>query len=161
MKCDECMDRFLELDGNEPSGELAAHLASCPRCSEEARRLVAAFSFLAEEGRRKPDRDLTDGIMAALYMDSIGKAPKVEKEDVEAPLRTWLWSGAVIMVGMLLIPFSTILPELSGRYGSSLDITLHLILGLVITLYGTIFIASHMGLLRKIALRLENIGLRK
>lgn len=161
MKCEECMDRFLGLDGNEPSGELAAHLASCPRCSEEARRLAAALAFLAEEGRRKPDRDLTDDIMAALYADGVRKAPKVEEEDAVTPLRTWLWSGAVILVGMLLIPFSTILPALSGRYGSGLDITLHLILGSVITLYGTLFIASHMGLLHKVALRLENIGLRK
>ena len=164
MECNDYMDRFLELDREKPSGDLAEHLAACPRCSEEARRLNAAYSLMAKEGRKKPVQDLVPGIMAALQAPENSVpgiiSPFQEEDDDERPLRNWIWSGVFLLLGMMLIPFSTILPGLIGLYGKSFDITMHLILGLFITVYGTVFIISHMGMLRRV-LRLENYGLRK
>jgi hypothetical protein len=76
------------------------------------------------------------------------------KKRLELSLCNWIGTGLLILAGMLLIPFSTILPALS-RILPGLGVALPLVLGLIITAYAMLFAGSHMEALRRF-LRLEH-----
>ena len=148
MKCDEAMKLYLELDrGSEPSLEIAAHIAACPLCAREIRRLEYAFDTLEQAGSLRPDRDLAPAVMRRIAQEEspppvFGAAP-----DGELPFGKWIGPGLMILLGMLLIPFSTILP---GLFGPGLEVSLHIGMGALVTTYMTFFIGSHLSGLRRI-----------
>lgn len=154
MTCNLAMELFLLLDrGETPSPELAEHLRSCPSCAAEVRQIRSAMdSFLARAGF-SPGRDLSDPVMARIsalegtvHLESPAQEPR---RGLEISLSNWIVSGLVILAGMMLIPYSTIPPLLFRMLGPQWELPLHLVLGLVITTYTTLFIASHLGDLRR------------
>jgi hypothetical protein len=112
------------------------------------------------------DRDITAAVLAriaALDVHSEGKisdskgAAAAEKK---VSLRKWMGTGLVMLFGMVLTPFSTILADLTTRIGRDFEVYLHVILGTVISVYAAIFIVSHLDFLRDY-FRLQSAGLRK
>jgi hypothetical protein len=150
------MNRFLELDNGEtPSPELAAHLSSCPRCARE----IHSLGLLAESrkafGDIQPERDIVSAVMARIAETDLSSPEKIFPENrPELSLRNWVGTGLLIFLGMLLTPFSAILPKLS-RILPGFSIALPLVLGLIITVYAALFAGSHMETLRRF-LRVEH-----
>lgn len=147
MLCEYFRDRFDMLDaGEEPGPLLRLHLALCPACRAEAAKSRAALMAYRAATRRED----------AFRVDRAGSVPDRIEERVMAAVRIlprpkravsyrdWIVSGLVIAVSMALIPFGDDFNSIKAIFGMSYTLPLMLALGLVITLYGAVFIATHM-----------------
>jgi hypothetical protein len=156
MECKEYMNIFFELDnGEKPSPELAGHPENCPRCAQEIRSLNFLMESLKTLADIRPEGDIVSAVMARIAEPVLPSPEEMFSEKrLELSLWNWVGTGLFILAGMLLIPFSTILPALS-RILPGLGIALPLVLGLLITVYAMLFAGSHMETLRRF-LRMEH-----
>jgi hypothetical protein len=140
MRCETFRDRYDQLDsGEEPGFFLRAHLASCPECRLAAGRLEAGLQAwrAADEAEALRQGEILDQrIMAAVLL-----LPRPRKE---LHARNWALSGMVIFLSLALIPFSKDFSLLRQLFGEGYSLPLFLVLGLVLTLFGGVFIATHM-----------------
>jgi hypothetical protein len=147
------MRSFLLLDNAEelPPG-LAAHRESCARCAAWAREFLLLMESRTAFADIPPHTDISSAVMAR-----ISREPGEESLEGTLPLSmgNWIGTGLLILLGMLLIPFSTILPQLV-RDTPWLDVALPLVLGTVITLYATLFAGSHIKTLSRFLAETQN-----
>ncbi|HUX11730.1 MAG TPA: hypothetical protein VMW87_01805 [Spirochaetia bacterium] len=153
MTCDEAMSRFDDLDrGEELSGDLAEHLRSCSNCRRVIQRVslamdalpvatAAALSAVAAETDAGRVR-FADAVMRRVHEEP-EMAPAASQSE-RVPLMRWIIVGVIILVAMPLSSFSDSLVWLSRILGTSLIFPLHVVLGVGITLYALMFIASHL-----------------
>jgi hypothetical protein len=145
MLCEYFRDRYDRLDaGEEPGILLRLHFALCPACREEAAASRAALAAYrnAEHGADayREDRAGADRIEERV-MAAVRILPRPRRT---VSYRDWIVSGLVIAVSMALIPFGDDFNSIKAIFGMSYTLPLMLGLGLVITLYGAVFIATHM-----------------
>ncbi|MCL1818667.1 MAG: hypothetical protein FWG35_07025 [Spirochaetaceae bacterium] len=138
------MESFLALDNGEAlPPELADHRAGCSRCAREADELLALMRTRAVFAEIPPPRDITPAVMAR-----IGEKKAFAENRLLLSTINWVSVGLLILLGMFLIPFSTILPGLS-RATPWIDLALPLVLGFVVTIYASFFTGSHMKVLSR------------
>ncbi|MDR3200475.1 MAG: hypothetical protein LBT68_03350 [Spirochaetales bacterium] len=141
MECENFMELFLELDNNEAlPPALAAHLESCARCAAQIKALEAMMRSRAAFANIQPEEDIALSVMARISESGAVKNPP---EACPLSMGNWVGAGSLLFLGMLLIPFSTILPDLSALI-PGLPVVLPLVLGSAITVYAALFIGSHM-----------------
>ncbi len=156
MTCDRAMEAYLRLDRDEaPSRELAAHIESCPLCGREVWGLTASLQAFPPTADCRPGRDLAGPVMARIADLKAAPGPdalswRSREERPLLSLYNWIGTGLMILAGMILIPYSTIPPLLNRIVGPDWELSLHLVLGLVITIYTTLFIGSHLTDLRRL-----------
>lgn len=151
MLCEFFRDRYDRLDaGERPGLLLRLHLMSCPSCREEFERSEAAIAsyrraFGAEASPSGGSDDLEERIMAAVRL-----LPPPKRS---GGLRNWILVGLVIALSMALIPFGDDFNAIKALFGTSYTLPLMLVLGIVITLYGAVFIGTHMAELEPLVRR--------
>ena len=134
MKCDRAIRTLLHLDHfDHPDKRTAAHLSRCPRCRAEFDRLKRTIAILSDPGDVPIDDQLSERIMTSVRARSI----------VGTHYPAWIGSGILIMTGLVTLPYNPVMGYLARISGSSIDLTLALILGFGITTYLSIFIATH------------------
>jgi hypothetical protein len=147
MKCKEAMDAAYEYSGEYiPSFGLrfsmALHVLFCGRCASEMRLLQAArFSLQHDFFPVSPD-----------FVDAIlDRVNAVEDEDIPlvsmpggVPVRGWVIVGCVVLLSLATSFFNRDFISVAGSQGSSYLLPLGIIIGIVITAYGAIFIGSHL-----------------
>jgi len=141
MRCDEFLDRHDRLDsGEEPGLFLRLHLASCPACRARVAEQAAALEAIRAAAAGPLDAELEDAIedrvMAAVHL-----LPRPRRE---LHARDWAISGLVIFASLALVPFDANYGLLRDLVGESFTMPLCLVLGLVVTIYGAVFIGTHM-----------------
>lgn len=142
MRCETFRDRYDQLDSGEEAGFfLRAHLASCPECRRATDRLEAGLQAWraaaeADSEALRHGEMVDQRIMAAVLL-----LPRPRKE---LHARNWALSGMVIFLSLALIPFSEDFSLLRQLFGEGYSLPLFLVLGLVLTLFGGVFIATHM-----------------
>jgi hypothetical protein len=154
MDCEKFMQSFLLLDNGEKlSPDLAAHLKSCARCAARTEKLLLLMESRAAFADISPRADISSAVMARISREA-GKEHFAETRPILS-LRNWIGTGLFILLGMLLIPFSTILPQLV-RNTPWLDVVLPLVLGTVMTIYSTLFTGSHIKTLDRFLTTVRN-----
>jgi hypothetical protein len=135
MTCDKCMDRYLSLDNGEelPFG-VCAHVAHCDRCAAEIRRFESALEAMLESAP-DPERDLIPSIMLEIAVT----AP----EGHTVSFGRWIAVGCTLLLSVVLVPFGDSFGWASAVYGSKFQFPLFLVLGLVLAVYCTVFIGTH------------------
>jgi hypothetical protein len=135
MTCDKCMDRYFSLDNEEelPFG-VCAHVARCDRCAAEIRRFENALEALAEAAP-EPGRDLIPSIMQSIA--------ETAPDGQTGGLGRWVAVGCTLLLSVALVPFGESFGWASAAYGSKFQLPLFLVLGLVLAVYCTVFIATH------------------
>ena len=142
MKCEQFMDRFLALDNEEAMGFfMRRHLRSCVRCRRETGALTAAMDELLGFPGRFNEADVADRVMAR-----IGAVEYTY--DRRVSLSNWIGVGLVILVSMFLLPFSDSLIWLRGFFGGYIDLPYGIVMGLLVSIYMTVFAATNMDLLK-------------
>ncbi len=137
MKCDEAMRRVLEQgEGWGRSLSLRLHLRRCARCRAEAAALDAALRELRQTPLPGSDIDVSDAVMAEIE--------RRESYRRDVPMYNWVGGGLVILGSIVLVSFSDSLAWLRGSYGGNFEVPLSIVLGIVITLYASAFIATHL-----------------
>jgi hypothetical protein len=165
MGCEKIMNRFLATDGKRDlHSDITDHIAGCPRCLREVRNFEKAVALLSRSLERSPvAEDLSAAVLARIenwdiHIDE--KPAASEGVEKKVSLRKWTITGLIMLLGMVLTPFSTILADLSAMKGPDFEVYLHLILGLILSVYTGVFIVSHQDFLRDY-FRLPNAGLPK
>jgi len=152
MDCRDVTEYLLAMDNNEPlSPEVARHVESCPRCAREYRVLVAAVSDLthaADDPVPAADSALTLRVLDAVRAEAIGTdAPDAPRP---APLRNWVIAGTLLLGGLLGLRFSDVMSWLRNSFGPAIDVAMSVILGVFLTGYICILVASNLGRVRRV-----------
>ncbi|MBP7495197.1 MAG: hypothetical protein KA771_06860 [Spirochaetales bacterium] len=147
MICKEAIDHYLVLDQGEPiPPELQEHIDNCPHCRRLVHQMEAAFSSCRDSVEKIPCPDVAESVLKAI----------AEAERLTAPLPfrstspgNWIVPGIFLFLGILGLPFSTVLVTLVNHTGRSLEIWVPLVLGTTFTLYAALFAGSNLDWLRK------------
>lgn len=143
MRCETFLDRYDLLDaGEEPGMALRLHLARCPSCRDRVAAMDAALAAYREEAadeaaRLSPEAErLEDHIMAAVRL-----LPKPKRE---LHANDWAMAGLVLLGALALIPFDANFGIIKAFFGTSYSLPFALVVGVALTVFGTVFIATHM-----------------
>lgn len=141
MRCDEFLDRYDRLDsGEEPGLFLRLHLAACPACRDRVAEHEAALEAIRTAAAEPLDAALEEAI-AARVMAAVRLMPAPRRA---FHARDWAISGLVIFSSLALVPFDANYGILRELFGEGFTMPLCLVLGLVLTIYGAVFIGTHM-----------------
>jgi hypothetical protein len=147
MRCERCIDLYIESDNREelPFGA-RLHVSHCGLCRAEIERLESArlglLSLLPE-----PAGECSIRIMAAVHL---AKRPRRE-----VGFREWIVSFLVLLLSMLLAPLGSDFHWIKALFGTDFLIPFSLFFGVALTIYCALFIASHMDFLS------ERFGIEK
>lgn len=138
MKCDRFMERYLGLDNGENLPlPMRVHLLRCVSCRAEAAALRAVMNDMESFSISAMDRDVSDAVMSAV-LGSHGAYGK------RMALYKWIGTGATIFASIFVLTLSDSLALLKTHYGGNLEVPLSIVMGVVITIYATVFIGTHM-----------------
>jgi len=184
MKCEQAMEAILRLDnGAEPDATTQGHLSNCPRCRAEYSQLRRALDGLTKSLENASDVSAPDDLHRRKQVaDRIMSAVRAEAERVAArqtdsgsQLRrqtapasqnlagdtgwiaysTWISVGVLLLLGIIVLPYTEGFLFLRGVMERDLDAPLALTLGLVMSGYWALFIGTHIADLRRRLRRLH------
>jgi hypothetical protein len=144
MKCDEFKKIVYESEEKFSVRErlaLALHVFFCGRCSRELQRFEDVRELLVSDFI-PPSPDFEDAIMARLY------AEEQEQEVFDIPggvsTKGWVIAGIIILVSLATSFFGGDFISIAISQGSSFLLPLGIIIGIIISAYGALFIGSHL-----------------
>jgi anti-sigma factor RsiW len=141
MRCDEFLDRYDSLGPGEPMGYLMArHLAACDGCAAQVRAFESLRAELSAGARAEDEAAcelVEDRVMAAVRL-----TPTPQRD---FSLRDWIIAGSVIAASMVLVPLGEYFSRFDEAFGASYALPLSLVLGVAITAYASLFVATHMA----------------
>ncbi len=138
MRCEKAINRFLGLDQQERFPlALKLHLAHCAKCRSEVSSLLRTFSSLGDVSGVSMPRDMSEGVMRVIRLSSTTYGRSMS-------FFNWMSGELIIIASLVLIQFSDPLLWLEGHFGGSLEVPLNIVLGLVITVYSSVFIGTHL-----------------
>lgn len=141
MRCSTFLDRYDLLDsGEEPGFLLRSHMAFCPECRRQVSLLADGMHAWIEADAKDPQSRIHGNLVDQRVMAAISLLPRPRKE---LHARNWAVSGTVLLLSMVLIPFSKDFQFLREVFGEGYSLPLFLVLGIVLTLFGLVFIATH------------------
>jgi hypothetical protein len=155
MKCDEFKKIVYENEEKFSFRErlgLAFHVFFCGPCALELRRLEDARELLAS-GFIPPSPDFSDAIMTKIYAEE----QEQEVFDIPGgvPTKGWVIAGIIILVSFATSFFGGDFISIAVSQGSSFLLPLGIIIGIIISAYGALFIGSHLKELSVRFLRLH------
>ena len=177
MTCRSARELIMRLDADEqPPAPLRGHLESCPSCSAlyaalvrtRERARIRTWDSPDQAGPRDaPEPALTARIMAAVREEAAAPAgdtaalaaaqaaAQAAGSEAAHPLRLrgWAAGGVLIMAGLVVVQFSSVVDWLRGSLGSVIDVALGVMLGLALTIYILVLVGSNMESVRR-ALRM-------
>ena len=136
MECSKVMEVVLTQDnGAELSATVHEHLRECEQCRTQATLINGAIAALQQTTAKHEDTVLTNRIMSAIRNDAADLQP--------VALRGWVVVGAVMLAGLFGLRFSRWMADLRSALGPSVDIATGLVLGLLLTGYLCMLVASN------------------
>lgn len=148
MKCEKAIDRYLQLDQDNPVPlSLKMHFLVCRQCSKETQMLRNAYSALQKQGPFKPAME--DAIMAQIALQ--------ERYSRSVSDFNWAAAGIIIACSIVSISYSDALQWLYAYFGTKIIIPLYLVMGILIAGYISSYVASHLNRLQKIAQNLKSL----
>jgi len=143
MKCNDAVDKFMELDDyRDIPLLLRIHLLICRKCRGEVAALTAALDIISSGSPFDAPRGLAGSIMNAILRDSLSHTGKISG-------LKWVSAGTVIFMSILLINFSDSFIWLKEQFGSLYTIPLSIVLGLVLTAYLSIVVGCNYEAVKK------------
>lgn len=143
MKCDRAMQRLLLLDhGERPDRRTTGHLDRCTRCRTEYERLNRLMAEL--EPADGPAIASGDLIMATIRDRAKGDGAGRIAGRTPAYYRTWIATAALIVTGLVTLPYNTALAYLYRLPGSGIVATTGIAMGGFATVYLCLFVATHL-----------------
>ena len=145
MKCNDALDMVYETEAALPMGKrlsLAFHIILCGQCAvhlgnyEKARFLLRTDFF-------PPSPDFSDSIMSSIYQED--EAADEQLLEVGGfSVKGWVIAGIVLVFSMVTLFFGQDFASIVRDQGSLYLLPLVIIIGVVITGYGALFIGSHL-----------------
>jgi hypothetical protein len=134
MKCEVFEERYdRSEEGAKLSPALALHLARCPRCSARVELRRRALELYRLPG---PEPDMASRVLAAL--------PFLPRPHRTVSLRDWILSGLALSASVVLVPAQKVFSLVIEEYGNRWMLPFVLVFGLAVSVFGALFIATHM-----------------
>ena len=138
MRCDRFLDRF---DSLEPGRKLpfrhALHLSHCAACRTRIADFESAIAaWKSEESRRFATSEARSSAEEKI-MATIRLAPRIHRE---FGLLQWMFPGLLVALSCIGLP---IVAKLYGLGNDDVFFPLALVLGIGLTVFGSIFASSH------------------
>ncbi|MDR0447868.1 MAG: peptidoglycan-binding protein [Treponema sp.] len=147
MKCDDALDTVYESEETIPFGKrlgLAFHILFCGSCASNLETYEKIRSLLRRDFF-PPSPDFCDTIMDSIYhstFDEVNDEPVFETYGFS--VRSWIIVGIIMLLSLTSIFFGQDFVNIAQDQGSSFLLPLGIIIGIVITGYGALFIGSHL-----------------
>lgn len=143
MIYDRIIKYYLTQDNNsEIPLVVRFYMLISPSCRREIKMLKKQFESMKNDSLFKMDIDLSEEVMRKIYK------LELEYEHTVSSLK-WIFVGFVILSSIVLVPFSNSLIWLKTQFGSSLEVPMSLVMGVVFTIYASLYIATHLEELKK------------
>lgn len=134
MNCEVFEERYdRSEDGAKLSPALALHLARCPRCAArvDLRRRALELYRLPGTGP-----DIASRVLAAL--------PFLPRPHRSVSLRDWILAGLALSASVILVPAQRVFSLVIEEYGNRWMLPFVLVFGLAVSVFGALFIGTHM-----------------
>ena len=139
MQCNEVMTNYLKTDSYKNlSLRVRFHIYFCPDCKKETRLMTKNLDLI---------KNTPPFIMKSSVVDEVMKAigdNQIQQESRTVSNFKWLLAWAIILASIFMIPFNRQLAWLRESFGGYFELPLVIVLGLAITLYSVIYIATHL-----------------
>ena len=147
MSCEKIMGLVHEREARDVSFwirlRVGLHLFACLDCAKKAARLDLCRQAMREDFF-PPSAGLEDAVMAALAKEEGALAAEEAAEPGGFSLGTWVVAGLVLLVSLPTIFFGMGFYSIVRAAGVSLMIPIGITMGIALTVYGTLFIGSHL-----------------
>lgn len=158
MDCRKVMELVLSMDNElDPPADVLAHLVGCEKCRAEFEVMRTAIQGLRIGSEESGIETLEDGAIAtealtARVMEAVRRdaAEFGVRAEQPAPLRNWIIAGTILLVGLFGLRFSDVMNWLRRSFGPALDVAMSVILGLFLTGYIGMLVASNLARVRRV-----------
>ena len=153
MKCDDALDTIYEAEAPLPLGKrlsLAFHIVFCGKCTAHLENHEKAL-FLLRTDFFPPSPDFCNSIMNSIYREAEANKSAFEESIDEQflgiggfSLKGWVIAGIVLLFSLTTIFFGQDFTAIVMDQGSLYLLPLGILIGVLITCYGALFIGSHL-----------------
>ena len=137
MKCERIISEFLRSESDTVPWLIRLHLLRCADCRHEISHLQNKFEEIHNDSAFTVPYDLT-----GLIMNRIALLKEVHTRDISDG--KWVIAWITIVASIALVTYSEPFRWLERYFGSSFDIPLNIVMGIVITTYSAFFIGTHL-----------------
>jgi hypothetical protein len=151
MNCRDVMERYYEYDGDQPMPlllqiRISAHLFFCSECAGEIERYEEGRDFLRAKIPLSPAFE--DVVMARIEAETEGEDAVFEEDGfipaAGIPLIGWIITGIVVFFSLSTLFLGLDFNKVAATGGISFLLPMGITIGVVLTIYGAIFIGSHL-----------------
>jgi hypothetical protein len=145
MSCEKILDKVYEYSSGEKRGDMplltrirvGLHILVCPDCAQVLDRF--------EVYKDSSYSELSSPIIT-MMIDGKGDESKTEGEDIPGGFSTrgWVIAGLVMLVSLATAFFGLDFNKIAREMGMSFLLPIGITIGIVLTVYGAIFIGSHL-----------------
>jgi len=142
MNCIKMMETIYKDENPSLLSQLRTglHTLFCPSCSQDIANYHTARNIMNEDFFPSSP-NLEEPIMAHILSDE-------ERSSFSAPVfastRGWVIAGLILMISLASAFFGFDFQKLVGEYGMSFILPMGITIGIIITIYGALFIGSHL-----------------
>jgi hypothetical protein len=122
--------------------EIALHVVFCSRCAGDLLKLETVRELMVTDFFPQAP-DLENVIMDRIYGDDFAELP-VFAATPEVPLKGWVVIGLIIVFSLATSFFGMDFVNLVKTSGISFLLPLGITIGVIITVYGALFIGTHL-----------------
>jgi hypothetical protein len=119
------------------------HSFFCPECAQEIERLEVSRDILRNDFF-SPSPDFEDRVMARISGEIPGTDEFFQESAAGVSFRSWVIAGLVMLVSLSTSFFGMDFIRVARSLGSSFLLPVGLTIGVVLTVYGALFIGSHL-----------------
>ncbi|BBM87859.1 hypothetical protein [Candidatus Uabimicrobium amorphum] len=138
MKCEKVKEKYFACDHNQRIPlDVKCHTLFCSSCRKEIQQFSQHLSELQNTTPFEIEQDLHVAVMAEI--SRLTPPPP-------SPLSYswWIFVGIFILASIFSMPYSNALVWLEWNFGRDLQIPLYSIMGLVLSIYISLFIGLHL-----------------
>ena len=151
MSCAKILDMVYEYSGGERNEmpllaqiQVGLHLLFCPSCAQEVERFEVCRDMLRFDFM-PPAPGLEDPVMAMIAAEGDDALEAQETEVVGGfSTRGWVIAGLVMLVSLATAFFGLEFNKIALSAGMSFLIPVGITIGMALTIYGALFIGSHL-----------------
>ena len=159
MICAKVLEKIYENYGEEPQDvslltqiQVGMHLFFCPDCARENERLIICRDILRNDFI-PPSPDFENSVMAMIPGEETVFEEKVQTKvhpTAQYPIpgflstRGWVIAGVIMMVSLMSAFFGLEFNKIAHAAGMSFLLPVGITIGIALTIYGALFIGSHL-----------------
>jgi hypothetical protein len=148
MICRAVMDRVYDDRPFSPLTHLwvSWHLLRCPRCASAIAALEAAQTMMQADFF-PPAPAMAEAVMEVIRREALdpGDVPLEIADPPEAvSFKSWVITGLIILISLSSAFFGLDFVKVAEEEGSSFLIPVGLTMGMVVSVYGALFIGAHL-----------------